>query len=241
MPRITQNHAQEPLKIAYKYAEDANAYARNEFSVPPNVVLHTTTCKKYRVHAEIRGNAATIFYPLNCDLSDGVPKEALEPHACIHIAIDESASNDVVGQLCAAALFQNGVKRIVQNKVSEVPTICQHNAIAKDWSPEKNRYTYNGCFDAKSAKNRVSVQPITEHYLNQMLEGVYTMKKNSAAEQQVSENIVNAASAAPIATAKSIPAANGYTVQIHFVNRDNAEMLAYKLRSLGYEGAVVEG
>ena len=68
------------------------------------------------------------------------------------------------------------------------------------------------------------------------------MKKNSAAEQQVSENIVNAASAAPIATVQKMPTvANGYTVQVRFVNRDNAEMLAYKLRSLGYEGAVVEG
>ena len=68
------------------------------------------------------------------------------------------------------------------------------------------------------------------------------MKKNSAAEQQVSENIVNAAITAPAATVNAIPiATNGYTVQVRFVNRDNAEMLAYKLRSLGYEGAVVEG
>ena len=242
MPRITASHAQSPLEIVYKYAEDANVYARNEFSVPPNVVLHTATCKKYRMHAEIRGNAATIFYPLNCNLSDGVPKGALEPHACIHVKMCENATNDVVAQFCAMALFQNGVRRIVQDKISEIPTICQHNAVAKDWSPSKNRYTYNGCFSPRAAKNRVSVQPLAEHYLNQMLEGVYTMKKNSAAEQQVSENIVNAAITAPAATVNAIPiATNGYTVQVRFVNRDNAEMLAYKLRSLGYEGAVVEG
>lgn len=223
-PELYLADKQVPYRIVEDYAADVSKSVGNEFDKLSGCVLVMPGTQP--VHAEFIGNVAYIRYPLNCKLPDG--------DNTVYISFRDGTDLDCVAQFVATVFYLNGI-------------------VALEADGKKTASMGYKGFDRKYTSYMRKVFVRAPVYLNLIAKGSYKMLESKSEIATPHETVLDTektetsvkADTSVNETAKqeseSKPAVSGtrYVVEIPFRSRENAENFRYKIRSLGYDNAVI--
>lgn len=210
-PELYLADKQVPYSIVEDYAPDVSKSIGNEFDKLSGCILVMPGTQP--VHAEFIGNVAHILYPLNCKLPDG--------DNTVYISFRDGTDLDCVAQFVATVFYLNGI-------------------VALEADGKKTASMGYKGFDRKYTSYMRKVFVRAPVYLNLIAKGSYKMRESKSEIATSHETVQDAKkpNSSEKNTAKQEIGAR-YIVEIPFRSRENAENFRYKIRSLGYDNAVI--
>lgn len=217
-PELYLADKQVPYSIVEDYAPDVSKSVGNEFDKLSGCVLVMPGTQP--VHAEFIGNVAHIRYPLNCKLPDG--------DNTVYISFKDGTDLDCVAQFVATVFYLNGI-------------------VALEADGKKTASMGYKGFDRKYTSYMRKVFVRAPVYLNLIAKGSYKMRESKSEIATPHKTVPDTEKTKPAANdtakqesgSKFVASWTRYVVEIPFRSRENAENFRYKIRSLGYDNAVI--
>lgn len=213
-PELYLADKQIPYRVVEDYAADVSKSVGNEFDKLSGCVLVMPGTQP--VHAEFIGNVAHIRYPLNCKLPNG--------DNTVYISFRDGTDLDCVAQFVATVFYLNGI-------------------VALEADGKKTASMGYKGFDRKYTSYMRKVFVRAPVYLNLIAKGSYQMRESKSEIATQHEPVMGTektkSTEKKVTGSKFVASGTQYVVEIPFRSLENAENFRYKIRSLGYDNAVI--